>query len=362
LIPLKYRTLYSVLLAATLIVAVSTSSPVVNASTEEIALDTLHGVNFSVPILSAREFADEADGSNFPEDYVPRSLGMIKDYGFNVIRVPFYWESYEIDREAFLNQLEFVVQQAEANDLYVILDNHQWHTGSYFGGIGFPFIMLSSYQYNENYESDVVPFWDDFWNNKRKIWNKQQHFLKQIINRVDNYENVIGYEILNEPVLTDISHYKKLGKYHSFMVKKLRQVTDKILFFDREIRIDLSLTGDELFELRKKIAPAGVQKMNNIVYAPHVYKVPELNNEPLMMIEQHAELWKVPVFITEFAAKDEEQTQENVEAFVEAFEQYGYGWTAWAWGVKSSQYQLVQMDDYNITPTSYLEYLSPALQ
>ena len=53
------------------------------------SINELKGVNFNDPILTAR-----GDGwmFNVPTDYVTKSLTMLRDYGFNHIRVPYYWE------------------------------------------------------------------------------------------------------------------------------------------------------------------------------------------------------------------------------------------------------------------------------
>ena len=90
---------------------------------------------------------------------------------------------------------------------------------------------------------------------------------KWVIDRVDGYDNVIGYEILNEPHLFNASQYDDLGRYHTYMAKGIREISDKKIFFDRETTRDFQ----RLPSLEYKIVP---QNVSGLVYTPHLYAAP----------------------------------------------------------------------------------------
>jgi len=265
----------------------------------------LRGVNFMDPILTSKE-----SGYKFkaPTDYVTKSLNMIKDYGFNNIRVPYYWEAYIADPDAFLQEAEFIAKTAEENELYVIFDFHHWFTSSYFARAhsGFPSFILEQYPVSGVHKVDAASFWEDFWNNSidvngEKVWDLQLEFMTAIINKVDRYDSVLGYEILNEPSVFDDSQYEKVGTYHTYMGEKLRLVTDKTVFFQRASRSDFDYARNP--DLEPLVVPSGV---NNIVYTPHLYTPPYPGSQGEKQIERFARYsaeWGVPVYIGEFAAK-----------------------------------------------------------
>jgi aryl-phospho-beta-D-glucosidase BglC (GH1 family) len=82
-------------------------------------------------------------------------------------------------------------------------------------------------------------FWSDYYNNSITIngiksWQSQAEMFRSIINRVDKYNSVLGYEIANEPPIYDNSQYEKLGAAHSFIADKIRSYgSGKFIIFDR---------------------------------------------------------------------------------------------------------------------------------
>ncbi|MGE5821556.1 MAG: cellulase family glycosylhydrolase, partial [Nitrososphaerota archaeon] len=67
-----------------------------------------------------------------PDNYFDESFKLIKDAGLNHARFLFYWEAYEKNPQAFMDELEQVANAADKNGIKVIYDNHQWHTSSWF--------------------------------------------------------------------------------------------------------------------------------------------------------------------------------------------------------------------------------------
>ena len=303
---------------------------------------------------------------NVPTDYVTKSLMMIRDYGFNHIRVPYYWEAYVIDPDAFLQEAEFIAKTADENGLYIIWDFHHWFTSSYFGGdyAGFPSFILSNYPVTgtkySNYKTDAGAFWNDYWNNSitvggKRVWDLQLDVIDALIQRVDSYDSTLGYEYLNEPHIFNEGQYPKIGNYNNYMGDKMRMKTDKFLLFDRE-----TTHGFPRGIIREpEVVPDNV---TNFVYGPHIYAVPNPGSLAESRTETFKEWvaeWGVPGYIGEFAAS----TEAEMKIFVDKWEEIGFGWAYWRWGGfgVNTHRQLINTVGNDIRPTVYLEWLSNAL-
>jgi hypothetical protein len=65
-------------------------------------------------------------------------------------------------------------------------------------------------------------------------WDAQLDYLKRavkLLKLLKHRKSTFGFEILNEPEVYSISHYRKVGHYHDYMIKELRKITEKPLFF-----------------------------------------------------------------------------------------------------------------------------------
>jgi hypothetical protein len=151
----------------------------------------------------------------------------------------------------------------------------------------------------------------------------QADFFRTIIARVDGYDSVAGYEILNEPHFFDPSHYEKLGNYHTYMASEIRAATDKKIFFDRE-----NTWGFQRDPSREPaIAPSGV---SGIVYAPHLYAIPYPGSQAETQIQNFkswSEQWNSEVLIGEMVA----DSQADADQYLSVLKASEFGWTAWSW-------------------------------
>jgi hypothetical protein len=299
----------------------------------DIPIKNFRGVVFVDKILGRDESGGGADAPN----YVSESMDYIASNGFNAVRVPFYWESFVFNPTQFMNEIELVIQEAEKNDICVILDNHHFYTSSHWNlevegksdGRGFPSFVVEDFpKKNNDYIQTAGPFWNAFLSNTimvdgEKVWDVQWEFLSGIINAVDDSDAVAGYEILNEPHLFQSAHYDKLGDYNTFMAQKIRSISDKKIFFDRETT--RGFQREPSMELR--IFPDGV---SGVVYAPHLYSVPtpgsqgdkQMNNFKTWSTQRGTE-----VLIGEWGA----DTQGNAVTFMNKMKSNDFGWTAHSW-------------------------------
>ncbi len=305
-----------------------------------IPMHQLRGAVFMDPILGTKE---NGGGFNPPDNYIRDSMESMKKHGMNLVRVPYYWEAYVHNPTAFLNELELIAQAAKAHEMCVIFDNHHWYTTSYWkldvegnsDGRGFPSFLVKNFPpKNNDYTATAGPFWTAFLSNSivvngRTAWDLQAEFFAKVINRVDRYDSVAGYEILNEPHIFDSSQYEKLGNYHTHMAKKIRSMTDKKIFFDRETARGFQREPASEY----KIVPEGV---SGLVYGPHLYSVPTPGSQgenQLANFKQWSRDWGVEILIGEWSS----ETQAESDAYLSAFKENGFAWTYYAWKPTASR-------------------------
>jgi hypothetical protein len=335
----------------------------------ETPMSELRGAVFIDPILSRFE---NDGGPSAPNNYVQNSMKFIKSNGMNLVRVPYYWEAYVSWPGAFMSELELIAQAAEANGVCVIFDNHHWYTSSYFSDVdfgksgkpkGFPSFVLQDYPATGDYESTAGLFWTDFLSNDivvngESIWELQSGFVLSVIETVDTYDSVAGYEILNEPHLFNSSQYELLGEYHTFMANEIRSVSDKKIVFDRETARGFQ----RIPSFEHKIVPQGI---SGLVYGPHLYAVPlpgSQGENQLENFEQWAQEWGVEILLGEWSG----ETQAEVDTFVDAVEQADFGWTYYKWASSKTaggdHLGNVIYQSNSSPKTVYLEQLSNAIE
>lgn len=282
----------------------------------------IRGVNF-IPELSSNE------------QYNEKSMMMIKEFGFNTVRIPVYWETHKLlGDDSDIIAIERVVQLAQNSGLYVIIVNHQYNTSSFFttDGLGFPTEFVDLYKTQEG-------FWKDFYNNKDNIWLKHWFFLKHFVVRFEKYDNVLGYEILNSPPIYNPQfQLPKLGTYYTFIAKKIDELSDKLIFFDKPIYPNHEKTT---FNFENKITPKNIAK-SRLVYVPNfLTEQPNIDD-----VHKKATLWNVSILVGEFGDV----------THIDTFKENSFGWIAWSWGGTGS-FPLVTYQNGEVIPTEYLSDL-----
>jgi hypothetical protein len=267
-------------------------------SCPSIPWDNMPGVNFRDPILSKSEFSTSSSTDfAFVDTYLPEAKNTI---GAKVIRVPMYWESYVGNRDRFINQAKYIAQWAKNNQVYVIFDNHHFDGSNQWGptatdskkvaanGLGFPSTLVRIYSAHTatpvDYEDNpkVFEFWDDFYKNKvnglptsgeGSAWDLNADYMVDVINQLEATPNcyILGYEILNEPHIWELSDYDDLGAYHTYIAQRIRADTgsQKYLFFTRETTHGGMLRSTDR---EYKILPR--DPLKKVAYWPHIYAVP----------------------------------------------------------------------------------------
>jgi aryl-phospho-beta-D-glucosidase BglC (GH1 family) len=309
--------------------------PSTNCSTTPVR--NFKGVVFIDNTLGRDEDGGPSSLPPTPAGYVAESFKYIKQNGFNAVRVPYYWEAFEYDEAAFLAEIDLIAKTAQANGLCVVFSNFHYYTtsnwdlgpGGKAGARGFPSFVVDQFsEVNNDYIQTAKPFWTAFLSNNfsvngKKVLDLQFEFLSQVINKVKTYNSVAGFEILNEPHLFDKSMYDKLGSYHTYMAKKIRAITDKKIFFDRETA--WGFVRDPTLE--HKIVPVGVSKL---VYSAQLYAVPAPGSNGLKQLDNFktwSTQWGTEILICEWGA----DSQNDAELFLNGFGSRGFGWMAHSW-------------------------------
>ncbi|HEX2013804.1 MAG TPA: cellulase family glycosylhydrolase, partial [Nitrososphaera sp.] len=267
----------------------------------------LHGVNFIDPVL--RTSGNQHLGAD--PAFVNRMVDAAADADFNVFRIPIRWNAYVYNEDNFVDELDLIARTANDNGIAVWVEFHHFDTTSHWkfyngnrvlesAGNGFPEFVVKCYVVDpdKSYERDpaVLQFWDDYYANKvknsinncegiRDVWEDQASFMEAMIQKIDHYPSVLGYEILNEPHVWRDSHYDRLGDLHTVIGGKLRESTDKTIIFTRETAHGYNTADGGKYSRRVSLEDRILPRIEGeIRYIPHLYDLEE--------IEQHIGNWK----------------------------------------------------------------------
>ena len=324
----------------------------------------LHGVNLMDQILHRSQKASIPSQTNTA--YVNRFLDLSADSGFNVIRIPVTWESYEGAENIFLSELELIMSEAQERGIAIWVENHHWYATSNWneGGAGFPKSLTDCYDpadasISGGYETDpeVRQFWDDYYNNDMRdrsngcnygldVWKDQADFLATISNRLEGYSNFIGIEIINEPHIWENSQYAQLGDLHTYTGARLKAASpNKAVIFTRETTHGFNQDGTP-YGRSVGLEPFIIPRIgfdSELIYAPHVYDLPRIDVH-ISNFNTFLSAWTsdgytdIRIAIGEFATQPpqlptgEAITPENMAAFVSGWGDQGWAFTYWAMG------------------------------
>ena len=360
----------------------STSEPILNQA--------INGVVMKGVFVGMKQNGN--DPPLAPDNYIENSLKMISNAGLNHVRFVFYWEAYEKDPEAFMNEIKSVADAADKYGLKIIYDNHQWHTSSWFEekATGFPWSLFEGeYSRGGGGNTDnkgAQEFWADWWDRSVKGddgkdgWTLMAEFLKEIVLTVDNHSSTIGYEILSEPHVDNKGHWSKIGKFNSFITAQLRNITDKTIVYSMNVPIDLNSHINISPKNLAKMAPSDKE---NIAFKVSVYAVPEgdgYQEKRFDLFLETSDLTGVPLYIGEWnnvvRTKEDgitklnpdlsELTKTDAKKILNSLKKAEVWGTAfWRWDyqkVDTDNFNLVSNKNGKLVPTKYLGILEESVE
>jgi hypothetical protein len=330
------------------------------------------------------------DTSLPPANYFDESFKLIKDAGLNHVRFLLYWESYEKNPQAFMNELEQVANLADKYGIKVIYDNHQWHTSSWLEkrGTGFPASLFENN--SQKYPKDsggkegqpvAKLWWSDFWDGSIKdaqgkdAWTSLADFWKKVVTKLDGHPSTFGYEILSEPHVESSDQWEKIGNFSSFITDELRSLTNKTIVYSMNVPVDLKgpiqLTPENL----AKMAPTNKE---NVMFKVSVYGNPDRDQyqkQRFDMFLKASELTGDPLYIGEWNNVVRTQVngvfqldpaksgldQQTTDAMLQAFKDNNITASAfWKWDyhdANTPSFNLILNQNGTIMPTQYYTYL-----
>jgi len=373
------------------VVFISASSLGSYASTSELTSNPpINGVVMKGAFVSMKQ--DDNGLPSAPQDYIDDSLKMISEAGLNHVRFVFYWEAYERDPEAFINEIKSVANAADRYGLKIIYDNHQWHTSSWFEerATGFPWSLFEG-EYSKGgggntHDEAAQDFWGDWWDRSVKDkegkdgWAQMAEFLKTIVLTVDNHSSTLGYEILSEPHVNNKGQWSKIGKFNSFITEELRNITTKTIIYSMNVPIDLNSHINISPKNLAKMAPSNKE---NIAFKVSIYAVPNgdgYQEKRFDMFLETSDLAGVPLYIGEWNnvvrtkegvisklnPKLSELTKTDAKQILGALKKAGVWGTAfWRWDyqeVATDNFNLVSHNNGTLKPTKYLGILEDTVE
>lgn len=286
---------------------------------------------------------------------------IMASYGMNCIRLLFNWSALEPEKgkydDQYIQQIKSVIQDARQHSILVILDLHQDAYSKYIfstpqdncthhqkGWDGAPLWACltddaSPCSQDGNRESPlaVVNAWNNLWNNTNGIQDHLINAWSHLVSSLGYMDNLIAYDLINEPSLGHQSlsdQQKKLSNFYDKLIQSLRKVEQQKNIPSRMIFFEPAVTfnGQQI----PAVASTNFTSDNNIVFAPHNYF--EVIT-PLLTIEQGFTLYKTladsyqtACFIGEWGVYSSiEENVAKMKRFAHEEDRYLMGSTYWQW-------------------------------
>lgn len=288
-------------------------------------------------ILRGVNAPSDAKVPPFDKLNAPTFLDPLPEFGLNTIRLLFTWEALESERchydQTYMEYYEQVIEWAAERKLYVIVDFHQdaysrWSLGGC--GEGFPKWSVTEQAQLKEPKNDesceawgskmIVDFshhktWKNFHNDREGAKTRFLDMQHYVASRLAKYENVIGYEVINEPWGTK-KELETLFKQSGRVIRSADP--DAILFFPPHALASSGLIGNNISR------PA----FDNIVYSPHYYNPVVFVGKKylgddvglsLNSMQYKANDWNSPLLLGEFGSTP---STVNVESYMDAVYQW----------------------------------------
>ena len=142
-------------------------------------------------------------------------IDSLKTQGFNLIRLGITWDLIEPNENeystAYINVFKSFVSLCRDNDICIMLDMHQDLFSLYLchHGDGAPKWAVTDYKHGVKplavwsegyfYMDHVQQAFYDFWMNKNSVQDKFAKMWQFYVKQFDGFDNIIGYDYLNEP-------------------------------------------------------------------------------------------------------------------------------------------------------------------
>jgi endoglucanase len=233
----------------------------------------------------------------YRENYITRAdIHLIKQCGFNSIRVPFHYKFFETEDAEGFTLLDRVVQWAHEENLFIILDMHAAPGGQTGKNIddsdGYPWLFS-----DPGAQQHTIEVW------------------KRIASHYRNNSTVLGYDLLNEP----IPPYTGLDQFNASLEPLYKRIAAAIREVDTH---HILILGGAQWD--NNFAVFGQPFDKNTIYTFHRYHAPAEQATVQPYID-FREKYQVPIWLGESG----ENSDEWIAQFVSVLEKNDIGWAFW---------------------------------
>ncbi len=234
---------------------------------------------------------------SYHENYITESdIHLIKQCGFNSIRVPLHYKFFESDDAEGFTLLDHVVQWAHQENLYIILDMHAAPGGQTGKNIddsdGYPWLFSDS-----SAQEHTVAIW------------------QRLARHYRNNPTVLGYDLLNEP----IPNYPGLERFNASLEPFYKRLATAIRQVDNH---HILIFGGAQWDTNFSVFGPPFDK--NAVYTFHRYHAPAEQATVQRYVDFRVQN-NVPIWLGESG----ENADEWIAKFVEVLEKNDIGWAFW---------------------------------
>ena len=337
----------------------------------------LHGVN--VAYKSPPYLPPEIDVHNFFTSFSDEDAKQLKAWGMNFVRLTFYWEGVENVRGVYdmeyINKMKAIAKLCKKYGIYVLLDLHQDVANKKFCGEGMPDWAVKDYDgiftkfpaplyyipiergpdgyptYKSCMKSVFAMYYNSYavgdtfrrlYTNDDKIGDSFRNMWRTVVKHLKTEDNVIGYEIINEPWLGN-AYKDPMISYQDKLMLPFYQAYHKVIREedpDRLILFDLPISD---FLIKSFYGTPGGKSYNEKqMLSYHVYAVPEGDPKDLSKdrmtasmlygkLMNHMAEEEIGGILTEFGAISG-QTKEgllNMRHILDIAEKYKQSWAYW---------------------------------
>ncbi len=233
----------------------------------------------------------------YRENYITKAdIHLIKQCGFNSIRVPFHYKFFETEDAEGFTLLDRVVQWAHEENLYIILDMHAAPGGQTGKNIddsdGYPWLFS-----DPGAQQRTIDIW------------------KRLARHYRNNSTVLGYDLLNEP----IPNYTGLDQFNATLEPLYKRIAAAIREVDKH---HILILGGAQWDTNFGVFGQPFDK--NTIYTFHRYHAPaeQMTVKPYV---DFREKYQVPVWLGESG----ENSDEWIANFVSVLEKNDIGWAFW---------------------------------
>lgn len=250
--------------------------------------DTIRNGNGSVQLVGV-QYAGVNSGMPDVWSYAPEHSLLIKDYGFNVVRLPFYWNWMEIssNKSEFSYNYSYMTAFVSAariftsRRLYVIVDCHTVESAECTSSLGnFLSINQANYRFEADFFADTSTA-SSAREHLKRLWLELTSFKLLDGYSLRNDPYVAGYDILNEPhhnILTESGTADERQELHErwygiqdYIISSMRKTGDSHVFFGEET----PWAGTAIFMNR-------TLEDENVAYTLHFYRGLDLTTQSVV--------------------------------------------------------------------------------